>query len=219
MVGSRGRGDSRTPCSRVLKARMPRGAPLFLRHVVPLLATLVLAAPPAAAQGGSGATEENEALSLPVRVGPRSSASAAEPGLDALLQLPRGYLKQDGRAAAGAGESEWRRRFARAAKKLAEAREGLASTKRELDAAAGSGGSSQWSVAPPGASNSAGPSNSPLSFKLRQELERHREELDEAERGLRELRIEADLAGVPSQWRGDGNVPIPPRIQISPDFE
>lgn len=215
----KGRGESVTRClRRPSSTSSPWGSARFGPGLIFVL-VLVLAGAPAAAQGGSTRLEESGDLSLPSRAGSRSSASAADPGLDALLHLPSGYLQEDDRAVGGAGESEWRRRFDRASKQLQKAREGLASTKRELDAIAGSGGSSQWSVAPPGGSNSGGPSSSPLSFKLRQELERHREDLDEAERGLRELRIEADLAGVPVAWRGDGNVPIPPRIQISPDFD
>jgi len=101
---------------------------------------------------------------------------------------------------AGASEDEWRRRFSRAEKAIVDAQAELAETRRELDGLAESGGSSQWSVAPPGAAG-ADQSTSPLSFKLRQELQRNREALDAAEKALRELKIEADLAGVPADWR------------------
>ncbi|MAG32110.1 MAG: hypothetical protein CL908_14605 [Deltaproteobacteria bacterium] len=123
------------------------------------------------------------------------------PGLDALLKLPSGFVSERSRPVAGANESEWRRRFDKAVRRLAEAKGALGSTKRELDEIAETGGSNQWSVAPPVGGNST-PMNSPLSFKLRQELKRNREELEVAERSLRELRIEADLAGVPQSWRG-----------------
>jgi hypothetical protein len=74
-------------------------------------------------------------------------------------------------------------------------------------------------MAPPGATNTGnGSSTSPLSFRLRQELLRNREGLDSAERALKELRIEADLAGVPVDWRGDANVQIPRRIPESPYY-
>lgn len=135
------------------------------------------------------------------------------PGLDALLKLPSGYLEPSAETVGGAGEGEWRRRFAQALEELGEARAALSTTKQELDSVADGGGSSQWAVAPPGVSNSGdGPANSPLSFKLRQELDRNRERLDAAEKALRELRIEADLAGVPRAWRGDGDAPIPRRL-------
>lgn len=130
---------------------------------------------------------------------PRGSSG---PGLDALLQLPSGYQAQPPPPVAGATEAEWRRRFAKAQGELAEAREELERAKRELDAVAEGGASSQWAVAPPGASNSGGGSTSPLSFKLRQELRRSRSRVEAAEKAVRELTIEADLAGVPERWRG-----------------
>jgi hypothetical protein len=123
--------------------------------------------------------------------------------LDSLLQLPSGFGSASTRVVAGAGESEWRRRFGKADRELLEARASLNDTKRELDEVAVDGGSSQWSVAPPGggAGGGAGAGPSPLSFKLRQKLKDDRERIDAKKRALRGLRIEADLAGVPQSWR------------------
>ncbi len=148
-----------------------------------------------------GETEEPQ-LAIPGRVRPPGE----EPRLDDLLQLPSGYGRAS-RSVAGAGEAEWRRRFRESQDAVLSARSSLEETKRELDSLALEGGSSQWQVAPPGAAGADGggaaSSNSPLSFRLRQELKRQREQLDEANKALRELRIEADLAGVPQGWRGD----------------
>ena len=55
-------------------------------------------------------------------------------------------------------------------------------------------------MAAPGAQPTA--ENSPVSYKLRQEIRRQREEVGRAERRLRELEVEASLAGVPAEWRG-----------------
>ena len=52
----------------------------------------------------------------------------------------------------------------------------------------------------------------------RQELVRNRERLEEAERALRDLRIEADLAGVPPDWRDDRKVPLGKRLPESPYY-
>lgn len=169
------------------------------------------------------AAEEGEAepgTSLPALSVLGKSAQGQEPGpgLDALLQIPSGYLAPEGRTVGGAGESEWRRRFAQAHEQLERAQTALAETKQALDRAADGGGSSQWAVAPPGASNAGGPTSSPLSFKLRQELLRQREALDAAERSLRDLRIEADLVGVPVDWRGDRDTPMPKRLPDSPYY-
>jgi hypothetical protein len=171
--------------------------------------------PAAAAEGASSETEgeggdraensfpvQGEVPQLIPRGAARSDLSGSSgPGLDALLQLPNSFRSRETPSVAGANEAEWRRRFVNSERELSSAREELARSKRELDAVAEGGGSSQWAVAPPGASNSGGPSISPLSFKHREAVRRSREALDAADRALRELRIEADLAGVPPAWR------------------
>lgn len=130
----------------------------------------------------------------------RAETPTAEPGLDDLLRLPSDFeTKEAAPPVAGVSEDEWKGRFTRAEKAIGDARDSLAATRRELDGLAETGGASQWSVAPPGAQGQQ--STSPLSFKLRQQLVRNREALDAAEKALRDLRIEADLAGVPSDWR------------------
>ena len=158
------------------------------------------AASPAAGKSGSPAVDSPEALDIPGRGGPRETGGAQDPGLDDLLRLPSDFESRPAeRPVAGASEDEWRQRFVRADKAIGDAREALAETKQELDGLAEDGGGSQWSVAPPGASGQQ--TTSPLSFKLRQQLQENREALDQAEKALRELRIEADLAGVPPEWR------------------
>ena len=151
----------------------------------------------------SSAPPDEDVLSLPGRPLPGDPGSAGQGarGLDDLLKLPSGFMTREAeRPVAGASEDEWRRRFTRAEQAIGDAREALAETRRELDGLAGTGGASQWSVAPPGASGQDN-STSPLSFKLRQDLVRNREALEAAEKALRELKIEADLAGVPAAWR------------------
>ena len=170
------------------------------------------------------AARENELSPISVRRSDQARNTRAgdgqSPGLDRLLQLPSGFLQPNARTVAGAGETEWERRFTVAQKRLESAVEMLAMTKSELGSVADEGGSSQWAVAPPGSSGGSGPTNSPLSFKLRQDLLRHRDELDEAEKAVKELRIEADLAGVPVGWRsGDLNTPIPRRIPEDPRYK
>lgn len=157
-------------------------------------------AAPADAKAGSPAADSTETLDIPGRAAPRGAGATGDPGLDDLLRLPSDFkTRPAGRPVAGASEDEWRQRFVRAEKAIGDARDALVETKKELDGLAEAGGGSQWSVAPPGASGQQ--TTSPLSFKLRQQLQREREALDEAEKALRELRIEADLAGVPAEWR------------------
>ncbi|MCA9504342.1 MAG: hypothetical protein KC616_14730 [Myxococcales bacterium] len=187
----------------------------FVGGVLFLLLAVVLGFPSAGyAADPDGGEAGGERGPTPLYVpgaspGPARDAStvrggAMEPELEDLLQLPSDFVIERSRPVAGATENEWRRRFEKAAEELSEARDQLAATKRELDAVAETGGASQWSVAPPGAGGgNSTPTNSPLSFKLRQELQRNRERVEAATRGLRELRIEADLAGVPVSWRAE----------------
>lgn len=134
-----------------------------------------------------------------------SIGDADKPGLDALLQLPTGYgTRSTAETVAGAGETEWRRRFRETTSALSAARAALEQTKRELDRTAGDSGNTQWNVAPPtGGGDGQSPGTSPLSFKLRQALRENRLALDAAKRSLRALEIEANLAGVPQDWRGE----------------
>jgi hypothetical protein len=165
-------------------------------------------------RGGAppSAAVEEEGLRVPPAGRPRDGEA---PGLDSLLQLPEGFVPSGDRpAVAGTSEVQWRRRFRKALGDLDEARAKLAETKRELDAVAEEGGG-QWSVAPAvGGANT--PGNSPLSFKLRQELRRNREQVEAAEKSVRQLKIEADLAGVPEAWReGAGTAEIPTELESS----
>jgi hypothetical protein len=131
-----------------------------------------------------------------------STPTGNSTGLDALLRLPSGYVGRPLRFVAGASEAEWRRRFATGQESLSAARDALEATKLELDGIALQGSGTQWSIAPPGG-GAAAPTSSPLSFKLRQELKQNRLELEDADKALRKLQIEADLAGVPRSWRGE----------------
>ncbi len=171
-----------------------------------LAATPALSATPDEAQDGreedATAADSRKSVAdseLVVPTGRRKLPEGEMPRLDALLQLPSGFVTTEPRAVAGASQSEWRRRFSKADRDLSEARMSLESTKRELEGVAAGGSSSQWSIAPPGAET--GPSTSPLSFKLRQQLRGDREQITTSEKALRALRIEADLAGVPQNWR------------------
>jgi len=152
-----------------------------------------------------GATRE-PAREQAMSVQSTSSGRADSPlgvgsGIESLLQLPRGFVATSPRAVAGATENEWRRRFKDASSALSEARSTLAATKVELEGVAVGAGANQWSVAPPGGASDASPATSPLSFRLRQKLRGDRDLIETTEKAYRELRIAADLAGVPEGWR------------------
>ena len=97
----------------------------------------------------------------------------------------------------GANQKEWQSRFREAREKIEEAKTALARVERELEETAS--GSNAWQVAAPG--QPPPKEGSPVSFRLSQELKRRREQLGQAEAGLQDLSIQANLAGVPEDWR------------------
>ena len=97
-----------------------------------------------------------------------------------------------------ATKSQWRARFASARAEHEAAQAGLEAAQKKLGTVAE--GSEAWQMAPPGV-GIGGPLGSPVDYQLKQELRRQREDLTRSEKNLRELTIEADLAGVPADWR------------------
>ncbi len=123
---------------------------------------------------------------------------AAEPpavDLDRLLRLPES-LVVDAAERGGATASQWRLRFQAERAKLGAARAALRGSQVELEGLAEE--TSSWQMAPPGAKEAT---QSPVSFRLHQEIRRQREEIELSQRRLRELGVEADLASVPEEWR------------------
>lgn len=134
-------------------------------------------------------------------------SAAEEPApvpLDSLLRLPRASSPAAQPSGAEADRERWQRRFGQHRSELAEARAGLARSQQELEELASE--SDAWQIAAPGAQRNA--ENSPLSYRLRQEIRRQREEVEQAERALRELEVEASLAGVPAEWRAAGDLQL-----------
>lgn len=117
-------------------------------------------------------------------------------GLDRLLELPGGRTyeieKKGGRT-----PSEWRKRFSEIRDALALEEAALADSERELEEIAAS--TEPWQIAPPipGATTV----DAPLDYRLRQEIRRHRSEIERLEARLQNLQVEADLASVPPEWR------------------
>lgn len=127
----------------------------------------------------------------------------AEPpkvSLDRLFKLPSNtpeVSKREERTVAGATRGEWEERFLRARTDLAEAQISLKTAQKELEEMAAK--ADAWQLTAPGAQVT--PENSPVSFKLRQDIRGYREDIERYEAALTELRIEANLAGVPAAWQ------------------
>ena len=117
---------------------------------------------------------------------------------DALFRLPSETAAPSAPSESGAlDRKRWEERFAAVRGDLDGARAELAKSQAQLESMARK--TENWQMAAPGAQPTA--ENSPVSYKLRQDIRRQREEVGRAERRLRELEVEASLAGVPPEWR------------------
>lgn len=119
--------------------------------------------------------------------------------LDQLLVLPDS-LDLEPEKVGGATKAEWRARFESARADLARARAALAKTQAKLEEVASD--TSSWKMGAPGLGATDLGADAPLDYSLSNEMRRNREEVKRSERRLSELQIEAELAGVPQEWRG-----------------
>jgi hypothetical protein len=150
----------------------------------------------ALASASAGQSEEPRAPGGGSVAAPGDAAPAATGvALDQLLTLPSDRTYSVERKG-GLTRSEWRSRYGEVRGDLQKQRDALEETQGKLEDAGGG----QWSVNPiPGSESDT--SRSPIDFQLRTQLRKQREEIDRLERKLRQLDIEANLAGVPEEWR------------------
>jgi hypothetical protein len=137
---------------------------------------------------------------------PPAPGKAPAVGLDSLLKLPPSGSPAGEARAGGATRQEWEQRFATARGDVASARSAIDKAQQELGELAR--GTENWQMSAPGA-QAANAENSPMSYRLRQELRKQREELSSAERRLTDLEVEANLAGVPEDWIRPPDAPPP----------
>jgi len=117
--------------------------------------------------------------------------------LDSLLRLPKNAPSEQAEAPPRLDREQWEQRFEVAEREIADVTAALAASQAELQEMSSESGA--WQMAAPGAA--ANTENSPVSFRLRQQIRAQREQLEQAERKLDELRIQADFAGVPKDWQ------------------
>jgi hypothetical protein len=128
-----------------------------------------------------------------------ASRATAQPDLDRLLKLPDS-MQYSSEKKGGATRSEWRGRFAEARSSVVEGEKALEKAQAEQATVAGT--KSEWQFTPPGVPAQTD-DNSTTSFQLRQEVKRKRDEVERARVRLRELEVEANLAGIPADWRAE----------------
>jgi hypothetical protein len=155
-------------------------------RVLAVALLLLLAAAPASSQ-------EREPVASKT-----STGDAPQVDLDQLLKLPS-TLDYSVEKRGGFTPGEWRTRFQELRTALAAERDALELAESDLERIAGS--ADAWQVGPPMPGMTGGSAEAPLDFRIRQAINRHRQEIDRLERQLRELEVEANLAMVPEDWR------------------
>ncbi len=125
-----------------------------------------------------------------------SRAGEAPVALEKLLKLPDS-LDYSVERRSGATRGEWRERFRKARADREAAQAALRASQAELQETAEEG---DWTFTPPGLPGGASGAASG-NYRMRQEIRRHRDEIARAEKRLADLDVEANLAGVPEDWR------------------
>ncbi len=118
--------------------------------------------------------------------------------LDLLLRLPTGSSFEV-ETAGGLTRAEWRARFSKRVRERDEAKTALDESQQQLsDIASKTAG---WNLGTPGTGAGSVDPDTPLSFELHQKIRRQKKELKEAEAELESLKVEANMAKVPEDWR------------------
>lgn len=147
-----------------------------------------------------GDTSEQATPATPT-VLPGTVPTTPKLGLDRLLR-PRTRLpsfpKVDTTGPGGKSREVWERDFAERRREVAELEANVEGTKANLR----ENSSTDWGYSPAGASLPTDPE----VMKLRAQLKRDRKSLEAARRRLRDLQVEASLAGVPDPWQSPAPV-------------
>jgi hypothetical protein len=116
--------------------------------------------------------------------------------LDQLLTLPSALPIESGQHG-GLTRGEWNGRFEDAEADVQTAKADFDESLDKLSEVVGK--SSNWKVAAPGLQGPPS-GDAPANYGLKQDVQRKREDVARAERALRALIVEANLAGVPKDW-------------------
>jgi hypothetical protein len=133
----------------------------------------------------------------------RGAARAPSLDLDKLLNPKPGEPRAETPSRPGGKDREtWQREFQEATAEVGQLRSRVEESQRKMREAAGETG---YSYSPAG----GGETYDPDVLKTRAQLQRDRQSLQAAERRLRDLKVEASLAGVPPEWQGGVAEPGP----------
>ncbi|MFQ5514775.1 MAG: hypothetical protein ACE5FG_10070 [Myxococcota bacterium] len=133
-------------------------------------------------------TEEGNAVPEGIASPPRSRAPLE---LDRLLRPPKLKTRAPERLG-GKDREQWGREFSEARSEIRALEERISESQQRIREASGG----DWSFSPTG----GGAPIAPEVLQLRAELRRDRQSLGAARQRLRDLEVEASLAGVPDSW-------------------
>lgn len=113
-------------------------------------------------------------------------------GLDVLLNPGAVRAQPTGKFYGGKDQKAWEDEFKRAREEVSDLEGKVEAGQKHLRSAA----SGEWNYSPAG-----GEPTDPEVLKLRAQLRRDRQSLEASRQRLRDLDVEASLAGVPEEWR------------------
>jgi hypothetical protein len=126
---------------------------------------------------------------------PSSASGSPSLGLDRLLNPKVGPSSPATATRPGGKDREtWERQFRDAHTEVGQLRARVEESQRKMRDVAGD---TSYSYSPAG----GGETYDPEVLKVRAQIQRDRQSLEAAERRLRDLKVEASLAGVPEEWQ------------------
>jgi hypothetical protein len=157
-------------------------------------ARLLLCAALGVAAAGSAFGDQTDPQATPPAPAPPADAPPKKSiGLDVLLNPGAVGAEPTGRSTYG-GKSQkvWQEEFRRAREEVSDLEGKVEAGQRHLR----SKSDGEWNYTPAG-----GEATDPEVLKLRAQLRRDRQSLEASRQRLRDLDVEASLAGVPEEWR------------------
>ncbi|MFI5315350.1 MAG: hypothetical protein ACHQ6T_06605 [Myxococcota bacterium] len=157
-----------------------------------ILASLVISAAAAAdpETAGGAKAEPSQAETAPPP--PPDAPPPKSLDLDRLLHPPAVRLQPTGKSFGGRDQKAWQEEFRRARQEVSDLEGKVEAGQGHLRNAA----TGEWNYTPAG-----GDVTDPEVLKLRAQLKRDRQSLEASRQRLRDLDVEASLAGVPEEWR------------------
>jgi hypothetical protein len=124
---------------------------------------------------------------------PATKPAAKPPlDLDTLLKPPAVKVQPTSNTYGGRDQRAWQEEFRKARQEVSDLEGKVEAGQAHLRSAA----SGEWNYSPAG-----GEPTDPEVLRLRSELRRNRQSLEASRQRLRDLQVEASLAGVPEAWR------------------